>query len=122
VPNRVILVVDDDPDLREAVVAGLEREGHQVIVATDGERALELLRWRIVPDIIVLDIMMPVMDGWEFRRHQLADPTLAPIPVIIVSADPGARRLLGSPGVRAVLTKPVDFDTLLDAVDCSASS
>jgi CheY-like chemotaxis protein len=118
----VILVVDDDADLREALVAGLEREGHQVIAATDGERALQLLRWGIVPDVIMLDLMMPVMDGWEFRRQQLTDPTLAPIPVIVVSADPEARRLLGSPGVRAVLAKPVDFETLLGALDRAVSS
>ena len=87
-PKKRILVVEDDADVREAIVSGLEHAGFEVVAAADGKMALDLLRHGIVPRAIILDLMMPVMDGWEFRRHQLADPTLAAIPVIVLSADP----------------------------------
>jgi CheY-like chemotaxis protein len=107
-----IMVIEDDPDFREALIAGLEHEGYDVVAATDGRAGLELLRWGVVPRVILLDLMMPVMDGWEFRRHQLADAELASIPVIVMSADRRARRLAECPGVQAVLAKPVDFEVL----------
>jgi CheY-like chemotaxis protein len=67
---------------------------------------------------------MPVMDGWDFRRQQRADPALAAIPVIVLSADDRATRLASCPGVRKVLTKPMDFEELLGALAsaCAASS
>jgi CheY-like chemotaxis protein len=112
-----VMVIEDDPDFREALVACLEQEGYDVVAATDGRGGLELLQWGIIPRVILLDLMMPVMDGWEFRRHQLADAALASIPVIITSADPRGRRLTECAGVHAVLTKPVDFDILREHLD-----
>src|SRR6185436_10835680 len=110
--EQLILVIEDDADVRDALVFGLEHEGYDVIAATNGRRGLQLLRHGVVPHAIILDLMMPVMDGWEFRRHQLANPVFASIPVIVLSADPAASRLEGSPGVREVLSKPLDFGTL----------
>jgi two-component system, chemotaxis family, chemotaxis protein CheY len=112
-----IMVIEDDPDFREALLACLEQERYDVVAATDGRAGLELLKWGIVPRVILLDLMMPVMDGWEFRRHQLADAALASIPVIVMSADPRGRRLAECGGVHAVLTKPVDFEVLREHLE-----
>jgi CheY-like chemotaxis protein len=116
-PRKLVLVVEDDRDLRDAIVLLLEHEGYDVVFAPDGKAALDLLRQGVVPGAIVLDLMMPVMSGWDFRRHQLADPALASIPVIVLSADPGAARLAGSPGVRDLLWKPVDVESLLGSLE-----
>ena len=115
----VILVVDDHDSVRDAL--GLELAGYRVVAVPDGAAALEVLRAGFVPRVIVLDLMMPLMDGFEFRVRQLADPTLASIPVIIVSADGRATRLAESPGVHAVFVKPVDFDDLVRAIECVAT-
>ena len=65
---------------------------------------------------ILLDIMMPVMDGWEFRSAQMDDPSLAGIPVMVITADPTARSRAASLGVQGYMTKPIQFDRLLDFV------
>jgi CheY-like chemotaxis protein len=111
--SRLVLVVEDDADFREAVVSALEHAGYEVIAAVNGAAALQLLQWGIVPSVVLLDLMMPVMDGRTFRQHQLADPALASIPVIVLSADADAAELATSPGVRAVLQKPFDLEVLL---------
>ena len=95
----------------------LEHEGYEVVLAPDGKEALDLLQQGVVPGLILLDLMMPVMNGWDFRRRQLADPALASIPVIVLSADPLATRLAGSPGVCEVLVKPVDVESLLRSLE-----
>jgi CheY-like chemotaxis protein len=119
--QHTVLVVEDDPACREAIIVVLEQAGYEVIAAVHGQMALELLRYGAVPRLIVLDLMMPVMDGWQFRQHQLADPKHASIPVIVLSADPAARRLVGSPGVRRVLKKPMDCDEFLRTVACACA-
>jgi len=116
-PCRLVLVIEDDADFREAIVSALEQEGYEVIAAVDGSAGLELLQWGIVPCVILLDLMMPVMDGWTFRRHQLAEPGLASIPVVVVSADSRAADLAENNGVHAVLAKPVDIEELLQCLD-----
>jgi CheY-like chemotaxis protein len=108
----MVLVVDDDPDCRDSIVCWLDHAGYRVVAATDGRTALDLLHYGVVPDVIMLDLRMPVMDGWSFRRHQRADPRHASIPVIVVSADLGASELEGEPGVHDVLPKPVEFEVL----------
>ena len=112
-----IMVIEDDPDFREALIACLEQERYDVVAATNGRAGLELLQWGVVPRAILLDLMMPVMDGWEFRRHQLADEALASIPVIVMSADPRAARLTECRGVHAVLVKPVAWEILRECLD-----
>ena len=107
-PRRV-LVVDDNRDIRELLVELLAAEGYAVAGAEDGRRALAEARANR-PDVILLDLMMPVMSGWEFREAQLRDPDLADVPVVVVSAFDAA--LDGA----AVLRKPFLVEDVLDTV------
>jgi CheY-like chemotaxis protein len=108
-----ILVVDDDPAIREFVGQALEDEGYDVRLAVNGQDALStLLQWQA--DLIVLDLMMPTMDGWTFRDRQRELDRLADIPVIVMSA---ARNLVGQTdrlAPAAILSKPFDLDALLE--------
>ncbi len=113
---KLIMVVEDDPDLREALKDLLSLEGYAVVSAADGSTALEWLRnGGPEPQVIVLDLMMPGMDGWEFRRQQLADPTLAHIPVIVTTARSNIS--MNPIDVPVVLTKPVDVTSLVAALE-----
>ena len=112
-----VLVVDDDAYIRDVVAQLLDGEGYSVEEAANGAEAL-----RIVtapgrrPDLILLDLMMPVMDGWEFaRRLHEEHPTIG-IPIIVLSAARLPSERLHVPGSRAVLPKPFDLDDLLDHV------
>jgi CheY-like chemotaxis protein len=106
-----VLIVEDDRDIREELTSLLEENDYCVLVAEHGRHALEVIRAGNRPDAIILDLMMPVMDGWEFREHQKSDPDLAPIPVIVTTA--GDRTL----DANALLRKPVDSDALLRALE-----
>ncbi|BDG03174.1 response regulator transcription factor [Anaeromyxobacter oryzae] len=106
-----LLVVDDEEDIREAVAEVLHREGFVVETARDGEQALEKATAARVYSAILLDLMMPRMDGWQFRERQRADPTIAGIPVIIVSATVPDRI-----DADAVLPKPFDAEDLVRTV------
>jgi CheY-like chemotaxis protein len=92
----------------------LELEGFQVEVAANGRQALERLTAGMHPCVILLDLMMPVMDGWQFRREQVRDRDLAEIPVIVVSA--AGRDRIAEIDANAYLTKPVDLEQLLERV------
>ena len=108
-----IMVVDDDRGAMEALSDILEYEGYHVQRAQNGLQALEHLReTRPCPNLIVLDLLMPVMDGWEFRMRQKEDPELAKVPVLVVTA------IAATAGLDAVgvLRKPVDVDALLRTV------
>ena len=109
-----VLVVDDDADIRQTVGMVLEEEGYEVQVAADGAAALALLRAGPPPALILLDLMMPVMNGWQFREAQTADETLAAIPVVVISADNRLRE--ACPFGDNYLRKPVDIDALLSIV------
>ena len=112
-----VLLVDDDERVRDALVALLEEQGYAVAGAADGREALALLRGGgFRPDLIILDLMMPVMDGWEFRAAQLDDAELASIPVMVFSAHHAARQAAGTLGAVTVLAKPLDVDELLRVV------
>jgi CheY-like chemotaxis protein len=107
-----ILIVEDDLDIREALADALGCEGYDLVLAQHGQEALELLRDGARPDVILLDLLMPVMSGWQFRQIQLADPVLAEIPVIVVSAShPGDAR------PDRHLPKPFSIGELLSALD-----
>lgn len=109
--NATVLVVDDERDLRENIAEILEDEGYQTKQAANGAAALALARAAPHPNVILLDLMMPVMTGWQFRAEQLADPEIAGIPVILVSAaDPQGLNAW------ATLLKPYEVDALLSAV------
>jgi CheY-like chemotaxis protein len=111
--RRRVLVVDDEPQIRTTVSQALALEGYDEVEATNGAEALALLA-SVRPDAIVLDLWMPVMDGWAFRRAQLAaDPA---IPVVVLSAlDPSNDRLVEL-RADAVVGKPFDLDVLYAAV------
>ena len=107
-----ILVIDDDPVLRDALASVLRAEGFRVGCVEDGQEALDLLNAGVRPSVILLDLHTPRMDGLEFRRRQLLSPALSEIPVVVLTADldrePEARRL----GVAFYLRKPVPFPQL----------
>jgi CheY-like chemotaxis protein len=110
-----VLVVEDDFDSREMLRILLESEGYSVMSAADGREALEQLL-AAAPCLIILDLMMPVMNGWEFRAVQTQDPVLAKIPVVVVSADGNVKDKATTLGVAGYLQKPVQFERLLDLV------
>src|SRR5207245_1245951 len=114
VPHCPVLIVEDDEDLREMMAQLLTLEGFHAATASNGREALEYLEAATCPDLILLDLMMPVMDGWEFRRRQQADPALAEVPVIVLSALDQARA--AALEATAFLKKPLDFDRLLALV------
>jgi two-component system, chemotaxis family, chemotaxis protein CheY len=110
-----VLVVEDDADLREMMAQILTLEGFEAGTATDGADALTQLQAPGPhPHVILLDLMMPRMDGWAFVDRQAATPAIAAIPVVVVSAAPRDRLR----GIRAaaVLQKPLNFDELITAV------
>jgi CheY-like chemotaxis protein len=109
-----ILIVEDDPDLREMMAQLLLLEGFTARTVANGREALDYLKQQEPPELILLDLMMPVMDGWEFRREQRSDPRLRGVPVIVLSALDSTR--VGDLGELAFLKKPLDFDRLLDLV------
>ena len=109
-----VLIVEDDEDLRDMMAQMLTIEGFEAATVANGREALDYLHATGKPNVILLDLMMPVMDGWEFRRRQKADPELAPVPVIILSALDQTR---ASPvDAEAFLKKPLDFNRLLELV------
>lgn len=108
----VVLIVEDEPDALEALGDLLESHGYGVIGARNGAEALQLLGRSPLPRLIVLDLLMPTMDGWEFRLRQKKDPRIADIPVVVVSASSAAKPI----DADTVLRKPVDIDRLLQTV------
>ena len=112
--KQPVLIVEDDAAAREALAAFLEAEGYPVREAANGREALERAQEGV--GAILLDLMMPVMDGWEFRALQLRDPTLAAIPVMVITADGGARDRAATLGLEEYMTKPIQFPRLLQFV------
>ncbi len=117
---KTILVVDDDLEIRETLRDVLEEEGYRVESAANGAEALLLLRRPdappVSPDLILLDLMMPEMNGWQFCEAQRGDPALSSIPVLIISAASlGAAR--GSVAGNPLLKKPIELERLLAAVE-----
>jgi CheY-like chemotaxis protein len=113
---RRILVVEDDDDVRASIAEMLTDAGYDVVTATDGSRALEVLRADPAFALIVLDLFMPVMNGWRFREEQKREPAIAGIPVLALSA----RRAQAPIDADAVLSKPMKLTDLLEAVGRSA--
>ena len=110
-----VLVVEDDDDLREVVMQTLQRKSYAVAAARDGQEALELLEREADVSLILLDLMMPRMSGWEFRRRQLADARFASIPVVVMTATTS----LDEAAIHAddILRKPLSFAALIATIE-----
>jgi len=114
---RLLLVVDDDPIIRESLADLLHDEGYVVMTAVNGKDALARLRASdSQPCVILLDLMMPVMSGPEFYDEMRNDPALADIPVVVISADGSARAKVQAMGSEFI-AKPVKIEKVLDAVE-----
>jgi CheY-like chemotaxis protein len=114
---KEILIVEDDEDIRDSLAELLTSRGFRTRVAADGQDALEMIRRKgRRPSLILLDLMMPVLDGQGFLQHKSEDPTLDGIPVVLVTAQPseGARRF---PSVRGVVPKPLETGALLQLIN-----
>jgi CheY-like chemotaxis protein len=110
--HKRILVIDDDSDIRETLADVLSSAGYEVTTAANGREGLDRLRGS-AHDLVVLDLMMPVMTGWEFRGEQLRDASIAEVPVIVISAARSPKPIEAS----ATLPKPFDLQELLDLAE-----
>jgi CheY-like chemotaxis protein len=108
-PARRVLVVDDDAAIREITAEVLRDVGYDVVCAMNGEQALRELRGEQRPHLVLLDLMMPVMSGWELLELLQSADDLSKIPVVVVSA-------MSAPGAHEHLAKPIDLDLLLATV------
>jgi CheY-like chemotaxis protein len=120
-PAGNVLIVEDDPDVREMLAVLLVTEGFHAVGAEDGLEALHLLRAvrhraPQIPCLILLDLMMPRLSGNEFRRAQLGDPTVATVPVAVMSGAADLEQRAKALGAVATLAKPIDCDMLLQVV------
>jgi CheY-like chemotaxis protein len=111
-----VLIVEDDTDLRQVLTQILVEEGYRVGGAEHGLHALEQLRdgWR--PCLILLDLTMPVMNGWQFRAEQQQDPDLASIPVVVISAGANLAEQILPLGIHEYIRKPIQLGQLLATV------
>jgi CheY-like chemotaxis protein len=110
-----ILIVEDDPDSRAMLAAMLSLHGYSATLAANGAEGLAHAR-QSPPCLILLDLMMPVMDGPSFRAEQLADPALAAIPVMVISGRHNAPTMARELGAIGVMAKPIAMNALLDVV------
>ena len=113
--SKSILIVDDDRLAIEIARAALREKGYEIIVAEDGEQALNALNKK-VPDLILLDVQMPNMNGYEFIMQKAKNPEIAKVPVIVLSAMGKTEPLFKRHGVKAYLIKPFSAQMLLDIV------
>jgi CheY-like chemotaxis protein len=105
----LVLIIEDDREIRDTLADVFEVDGYDVTHASNGLEGLAQARQQH-PDVIVLDLMMPVMDGWQFREEQKRDPSIADVPVVVVSAF----RDVGEMDVAAFIPKPCNIDELLE--------
>jgi len=113
-PNKSLLLVEDDSDIRETIAELLEQEGYSVALASNGVEGLDQLRGASpLPAVILLDLRMPVMDGWTFREEQLKNADWATIPVVVLTADRNTTVKADAFGARRFLQKPLDIRELL---------
>ena len=113
-PCKTVLVVEDDRDIRESLVALIQMEGYSTYGVNDGKKALEALKDIKSTCLILLDLMMPVMDGWQFLDAREGDADLARIPVVTISAVDESSRPKGR--AQGHIKKPIDFDALIATI------
>lgn len=114
---RPVMLVEDDLDIRGMITMLLELEGYRVLATSDGHDALRMLREGERPCVILLDLMMPLMNGWQFRDEQTRDPALAEIPVVVISGDGRGAEKSESIHAAGYLKKPIDLETLLATIE-----
>jgi len=117
VAAKHILIVEDDHDVAQSVAEVLQSSGYGTGIAANGREALDYLQRNTQTDLILLDMMMPVMDGWQFREEQRKLPALDSIPVVIVTADGNARGKAEAIQAAGLVSKPVTIDGLLNEVE-----
>jgi CheY-like chemotaxis protein len=112
-----ILVVEDDAQIRWLISELLTDEGYTVVEAANGQAALAYLHTAPdLPRLIILDLMMPIMNGWDFLRARQRDPVVQAIPVLVVSATPSIEASVAALGAQEALKKPIDLDRLVALV------
>jgi len=112
-----VLIVDDDRAILDGVGEFLREEGFRVVATRNGAHALARLRAGLRPNVILLDVLMPVMDGWDFRAEQLADPALRDVPVVVISASGFARETISRQfKANDVFSKPLDLVRFLETL------
>jgi CheY-like chemotaxis protein len=107
-----VLVVEDDEDAREAIIDLLQMKGYNAVPAGNGKEALDYLNRGPSPDLILLDLWMPVMDGWQFRREQVKDSRLAKIPVVVITALSDRTDI----DANEIIIKPIDVEQLFRTI------
>lgn len=116
--NKRIVIVEDDIDVRETLAEVLSEEGYDTTAFSGGQAALQhLAKLEQMPALILLDLMMPTMDGWDFRREQRLLGALIEVPTVILSADGNIERNMESLEVNGYLRKPIHIKTLLQLVE-----
>jgi|SRR4051794_27820534 len=116
--HGAIVIVEDDSDVREALEEVLNEEGYQTLGFADGEKALAVMQnMEAPPPLILLDLMMPKMNGWQFRAAQQHLPAVRAIPTVILSADANVSQNLQALGAAGYLRKPIHIQTLLELVE-----
>ena len=121
--KQCVLVVDDDPSIRILLLSLFRHHGYQMLEARNGQEALSQMRAG-TPDLVVMDLVMPVMSGWEVLRERAADPALLRIPMVVVTASDIGKVLVDvvDKHICAVVAKPFDLDTVLATVtNCLAN-
>ncbi len=113
--HKKVLIVEDDRDIRDALGDALTQAGHQVFTAVNGSDALDFLSKGPTPDVILLDLMMPVMNGQDFLEHQSGVAVISKIPVVVMSAAGNLLQGLG-PQVRHCVKKPLNLEELIRVI------
>lgn len=116
--KKYILIVEDSQEIREQIGIFYKSEGYNVKLASDGSQALDILKTsEELPGVVLLDLMMPGMDGMQFRIEQEKDPRIANVPVLVMTADAHADVKAIKVGAKGYLRKPVELDTLLKVAE-----
>ena len=111
------MVIEDDRDIRESLTELLEESGYLVSTASNGQEGLDVLRSNALPDVILLDLMMHIKDGFTFRAEQLKDPAISKVPVILMSADGHVQEKTGRTACDAYIKKPLEIDEFLKVIE-----
>ena len=115
----IVLIVEDEEAIREVIGDVLQDHGFRILSAGNGAEALQCLD-TIRPDVMVLDLLMPVMHGWAFMEAYSERTGGPPIPIVVVSVNPALPRSFARFGVRHIIAKPFDIDDMVDAVQDAA--